>query len=97
MTLLGVLNTPIAEAYSQNGAAASWAIPTGAVITGKYTKTIVAKNGDVDLCDLEAEMNATGVQTKIISKLVNFNYVPSTGKWTCTSTAPAEVKPKACS
>jgi type IV pilus assembly protein PilA len=95
ITLAGGLKTPIAEAYSQNAVAASCAIPAGAVTSGKYLLSIAPANGAVDKCDLVATMRPA-VATKIISKIVTFSYVPSTGAWTCTSDAPSEVVPAAC-
>ncbi len=95
MTLVGGLKTPIAEAYSQNGAATSCAIPTGAVTSGKYVAGTTA-TGAADLCTLQATMKATGVATKVVSATVNMAYVPTTGAWTCTSSAPAEVVPASC-
>ncbi len=95
VTLTGGLKTPIAEAYSQVAVAASCAIPNGAVTTGKYLATIVAQNGAVDNCELLATMKST-VATKIVDKTVTFTYTPSSGKWVCSSNAPAEVVPAAC-
>ena len=63
---------------------------------GKYTASIVPSGGSATSCTLTATMNATGVQTKIISKTVVMVYTPADGQWTCTSTAPVEVTPKAC-
>ena len=94
--LTGGLKTPIAEAYANDGSAASCAVPTGAVVTGKYTATIVAQNGSATACELLATMKAAGVQTKVISATVTMGYTPATGAWTCTSSAPLEVRPKAC-
>ena len=94
ITLAGGLKTPIAEAYSQDATTAC-AIPTGAVISGKYLNTIAAV-GDADTCTITATMNATGVATKVISKEVEFLYTALTGSWVCSSTADAEVVPAAC-
>ena len=94
--LTGGLKTAIAEQYSQDGSAASCVIPASAVTKGKYTASIVPSGGSATSCTLTATMNATGVQTKIVSKTVTAVYTVMDGQWTCTSSAPAEVVPKAC-
>jgi type IV pilus assembly protein PilA len=96
VTLAGGLKTPIAEAYAQDAAAASCAIPAGTVTSGKYVATLAVANAGADNCDIVATMAATGVAAKAVSETVTFNYVPSTGAWTCTSSAAAEVVPGAC-
>lgn len=95
ITLAGGLKTPIAEAYSQSAVAASCAIPTGAVTSGKYLAKIEVAGAAVDACSIVATMAATAA-TKVKDKTVTFAYVPSTGAWTCTSNAAAEVVPAAC-
>jgi type IV pilus assembly protein PilA len=96
VTLAGGLKTPIADAFSQNAAAASCAVPVGAVASGKYVSGIAVANGGADNCDVVVTMRA-GIAAKAAGQTITFNYVPSTGAWTCTSTADASVKPKACS
>ena len=97
VTLLGGLKTPIAEQYSQDGSAASCVIPTSAVTTGKYVASVAPAGGaSATTCALLATMKATGVQTKIISETVTMTYTLPAGTWACTSSAPAEVVPKAC-
>ena len=95
VTLGAGLKTPIAEAYSQNAAAGSCAIPTGAVASGKYVSGIAVANGAADKCDVVVTMK-TGIAAKVDGKKVTFVYVPSTGSWTCSSDAAAEVTPAAC-
>ena len=96
VTLAGGLKTPIAEAYSQDGSAASCAIPAGAVTTGKYVDTVTVDGAAADACSIVATMKATGVQTKVNGKKVTMAYTPSTGAWVCTSDANDEVTPGAC-
>jgi len=36
------------------------------------------------------------VNTKVASATVALTFTPADGKWACTTSAPAEVKPKAC-
>jgi type IV pilus assembly protein PilA len=95
VTLAGGLKTPIAEAFANDSATTSCAIPGGAVVTGKYVASIVAPAADP--CVVTATMKAAGVATKAASQTVVMTYTPATGAWVCTSSAPAEVKPKACS
>lgn len=95
LTLLDGLKTPIADNYSQDGASTSCAIPTGAVTSGKYLASIGA-TGAAATCTLLATMKAAGVQSKISGATVTLVYTPASGAWTCTSSAPAEVRPKAC-
>jgi type IV pilus assembly protein PilA len=91
-TLASGLKTPIAEAYANDGSAASCAVPAGSVTTGKYVASVVAA-GD---CTLTATMAAAGVNAKVAGDTVTLTYAPLTGAWTCATNAPAEVKPKAC-
>ena len=95
VTLVGGLKIAIADQYANAAAAASCAIPAGSVVSGKYVNGTVTANGAADACDLVATMKA-GIAAKADSKTVTMSYVPSTGAWTCTSNAAAEVKPKAC-
>jgi len=92
--LSGGLKTPIAEAFANDGSAASCAIPQGAVTVGKYTASILAPPAVP--CVITATMNNAGVATKVQGVTVTTTYTPGTGLWTCTSNAPAEVRPKAC-
>jgi len=94
-TLASGLKTPVAEAFAQDSSAASCAVPAGSVVTGKYVDT-VATDGVATPCKITATMKSTGVNKKIEGKKVELSFVPATGAWTCTSDAPAEVKPKAC-
>lgn len=98
-TLASGLKTPIAEAYAQDDAdSASCVVPTGSVITGKYVAasgvTAAAATGG---CAIRATMAANGVNKKVEGKYVQLAFNKTTGAWTCTSDAPSEVIPKACS
>lgn len=94
-TLASGLKTPIAEAYAQDNSGTSCAKPTGAVSTGKYVASLTATGGDAG-CVVAATMKTTGVNEKVNGKKVELTFVPATGAWTCSTDAPAEVKPKAC-
>lgn len=95
VTLAGGLKTPVAEAYSQDGSAASCAVPTGTVTTGKYVASVTAAAAD-GACTVTATLKTTGVAKKLEGKKVNFAYNPTANTWTCTSDAPAEVVPASC-
>ncbi len=94
-SLLDGLKTPIAESMSQDPSAAGCAIPVGAVISGKYLLSIVPGFA-APSCNLVGTYRATGVSTKVISQTVTLQFDSSTGAWSCSSTLPAEIKPKAC-
>ena len=94
-TLIGGLKTPIAEAMSAD-ATTGCTIPAGAVTAGKYLASIAAAASGTTGCNITATYKASGVNTKIISKLVTFAYDSSGGTWTCTSDLDASVKPKSC-
>jgi type IV pilus assembly protein PilA len=92
-SLLDGLKTPMVEAFSQDG---TWAIPaTGAVTTGRYVESIVA-GGASPAFELVATYVPAGANSKILGHTVTMTYDDTTGAWTCASTLPAEVKPKAC-
>ncbi len=92
-TLASGLKTPIAEAYAQDNSATSCDVPDNAVTTGKYVESVTATGA----CAITALMKSDGVNAKAAGKNVVLTFAPATGAWTCTSTAPDEVKPKACS
>jgi len=95
-TLASGLKTPIAEAYAQdNEDANSCVIPANAVVAGKYVAGTVATAGGTG-CQIRSTLAATGVNNKVASKYVELEFNKTTGAWTCSTDAPAEVKPKAC-
>lgn len=95
-SLLDGLKTPVAESMSQDNTVAGCAIPSGAVSSGKYVAGMSTTFADPN-CSLVATYQATGVSTKVVSQTVTLAFDSSSGKWTCTSTLPNEIKPKACS
>lgn len=96
VNLAGGLKTPIAEAFSQNDSgAASCVVPANSVTTGKYVASVTANGASP--CVITSTMAATGTQAKVKSATVTMTYTPGTGAWVCATSAPAEVKPKACS
>jgi type IV pilus assembly protein PilA len=94
-TLAAGLKTPIAEAFAQdNDAAKSCANPANAVTSGKYV-TSVAADGKSP-CGIVATMKTDGVNSKVSGKTVTLSFTPDTGAWACSTNAPSEVQPKAC-
>jgi len=94
-TLAAGLKTPIAEAFAQDNGNGSCAVPANSVVKGKYVKEVAA-SGNATSCVVTATMEATGVNDKVKSKKVELAYASATGAWTCTTDAPTEVQPKAC-
>lgn len=94
IVMLSGLKTPIAEQFADSNAAASCAIPVGAVTTGTYVANIRAFPSSP--CVIVAEMAVAGVHSKISGATVTITYTPATGVWSCVTSAPAEVAPKAC-
>ena len=94
--LLDGLKTSIVDAYTNEAAATSCVISTSAVTAGKYLASIVPTGATASVCGLLATYLATGVNTKIVSKTVTLSYNNTTGRWTCTTTLPAEITPKSC-
>ncbi len=92
-TLASGLKTPIAEAYAQDNGATSCAVPGSAVTTGKYVASVATSGA----CVVTATMKSTGVNSKVAGKAVALTFNPTSGAWTCSTTAPTEVQPKACS
>jgi type IV pilus assembly protein PilA len=99
LTLLGGLKTPLSEAISQSGVTDGCKNPVGAVVTGQYVAGIVPTPGGTapnETCTLVASYKPTGVNAKLISKTVTFNYNIGDGSWKCTSTLDDAVRPKTC-
>lgn len=101
-TLASGFKTPIAEAASQDGNANNFCkVPNNSVTSGKYVSTVTAvAQGDTG-CKITAKMRADGVNKKVSNVELSLTFDPTKagGKdlvWKCDSTAPDEVKPKAC-
>ena len=94
-TLIGGLKTPVAEAMA-NDPAGGCTVPAGAVTAGKYVAGIATAVSGATGCNIVATYKASGVNTKIVCKLVTFAYDSSGGTWTCSSDLDASVKPKSC-
>jgi len=92
--LLDRLKTLVSAAVSEEGDAGC-ASPMGAVTNGKYVASIGVTR-TATACQLLATYAASGINTKIASKTVTMLFDSSDGSWTCSSSLPAEVKPKAC-
>ena len=97
VTLSGGLKTPISAAYSEDAAATSCVIPPNSVVSGKYVASTAPAGASATACQIVSTMKAAGVQAKVSGVSVTQTYDVASGGWTCTSTAPNEVKPKACS
>ena len=91
-SILGGIKIAIHNEFSETGV---WGIPSGAVTSGKYVVGVVS-GGASPAYTLTATYAAAGVSSKIKSKTMTFTYNDTTGAWTCTSTLPAEIKPKSC-
>ncbi|WP_454832051.1 pilin [Pseudoxanthomonas wuyuanensis] len=92
--LLGGLKTPVAEAFANDNSGVSCSVPPGAVTAGKYVSSITAAAATP--CVITATMNTAGVNSKISGATVVITYSAAAGVWACTTSAPAEVKPRAC-
>ncbi len=91
-SLLDGLKTPTLETFVQDG---TWAVPSGAVITGKYVNSI-SFTGTSPTFYMDAQFKTTGVNSKISGQHVSLTYDANAGSFTCSSTLPASVAPKAC-
>ena len=94
-TLLGGLKTPVTEAIGNVGLEDGCAIPSGAVITGKYVKTIEAEASATG-CALEATYQSSGVNDDIAGETMTYTYTIADNAWACTSSLGAKFKPKSC-
>lgn len=92
--LLGGLKTPITEAIGDAGVTTGCALPTGAVITGKYINTITAAAG-TGTCVLTATYQ-TGLNDNVSGKKMVFTYTAASGAWVCTTNLTAKFAPKSC-
>lgn len=96
VNLLGGLKTPVAEAMSQSLACTT----DGSVTSGKYVQSIVATpagSGAAATCSLLATFRNTDVAIKVASQTMSMVYSVGTGGWACTTSLPAEIRPKSCS
>jgi type IV pilus assembly protein PilA len=94
MVLLDGLKTPVAEGMSQD-ATTGCAIPTGAVVSGKFVSGITAALSGTK-CTLTATYNSTGVASGISGKTVIMVYDTSDGSYTYnTGSLETKYRPKA--
>ncbi len=94
-TLASGLKTPIAEAFAQDDSpTVSCVVPENSVVKGKYVDEVEASGASP--CVITATMATAGVNAKAKGKKVELTFTPDTGAWSCTTDAPAEVQPKAC-
>lgn len=96
LILLDGLKLPVLEQFSQNGA---WAIPTGSVASGKYVSGIAPNPISTTGGTLVATFGPN-TNPKLKNQTVTFTYTNVAGAinggWTCSSSLPAEVKPRSC-
>jgi len=95
VALLGGLKTPVAEAFANDNSGTSCAVPANALANGKYVDNIAATPATP--CVITATMRNAGVNGKIAGETVTITYTPTAGSWSCTTSVPTEVRPKACS
>ena len=97
LTLSAGMKTPITESVATLGNAGC-VIPTGAITSGKYVATLTATGTAAadTTCVVAATFNASGVNTKLMSKIVKQTYTYATGNWVCSGTAASAVMPAAC-
>ena len=83
-----------------NTAAAVGDIGKADTITGKYVLTVTTAGtaSDTGGCTVTAEFRATGVNTKLVSKVFTYNlvYATNSSKWTCGSDVDSSILPKTC-
>ena len=98
--LLDGLKTPMQEAFGQD---ASWSVPSGSTLAGKYVATITATQIQGASAPsggyLLATFSSSNVNSKITSKKVKFIYnVTASGSspWTCDTDLAAGISPKSC-
>lgn len=94
VSLLAGLKTPIAEQFANDNSKSSCAIPSDALIAGKYVEGISAEAATP--CVITALMKKSGTTAKVSGAEVRITYAPAEGIWDCTTSAPSEVAPKAC-
>jgi type IV pilus assembly protein PilA len=99
--LLDGLKTAIVDQVT-NDSTSGCTIPANSVVSGKYLASITALAAGgppITSCALIATYNTTGVNAKVSTKKVTLTYntpVAGTVSWSCTSTLPAEIRPKSC-
>jgi type IV pilus assembly protein PilA len=96
--LLDGLKTPMQEAFGQD---ASWSVPTGATLSGKYVKNITAaqlSNGSAPTGGLLlATFKGSNVNSQIQDKKVKFVFdVTASSPWKCDTDLVAGISPKSC-
>lgn len=94
INLTSDLKAPIAEAFTHDASGSACAIPNGMLTQGKYVATVTATQ--TNPCLVTATFKSSGVSGKISNQTVTITYTPSLGSWTCSSSAPVEVRPGAC-
>lgn len=103
MVLATSLKGQVAETYAQSGACPSSGedgIPAASAMTGKYTDTVEAKE-EGGACVIVATYKTSNINTDLSGQTLTLTMssVTSGGSsvWSCTTTAPQRLVPKACS
>ncbi|SDJ04461.1 pilin [Variovorax sp. OV700] len=94
------LSFPQTNVCPSNAAAADGDIGIASAITGKYVLSTTAAGTATSTgsCTVTATFKASGVNTKLVSKVVTYTLVYSVNgsKWTCGSDVDASILPKTC-
>ena len=93
--LLSGLKHPVAEAMSQD-LLTGCALPNAAISSGKYVQQIVVGPIAGTVCPMVATYNLAGVNIKIAGTTVTLSFDVNNGVWACSTTLPAEIRPKSC-
>ena len=95
MVILGGLKTPTVEAMSQS---ITCSVAIGATTSGNYVARVVATPGTSPsgpTCTLVATFKPSGVSSKLANRTLTMVYTTGSA-WSCSSTLPTEIHPKAC-
>lgn len=94
LSLVDGLKTSMSDSFFQDG---TWAIPTGAVISGKYVQSVSVANPTSRGGDLVATFLPTA-SAKLQGNSITFTYDNTAPiVWRCAGTTlPSEVVPKIC-
>lgn len=96
------LSFPQDNVCPANGSAAAGDIGVSTAITGKYVLSVTAAGTAAATggCTVTATFKSTGVNPKLVSKVVTYtlSYVAgsNSSKWTCGTDVDASIRPKTC-
>ena len=94
------ISFPNDGACPANATATDGNVAIATSITGSHVLKVVSAGtaSATGGCTVEATFKATGVNQKLVSKVVTYTLAVNgtTSSWTCTSTLDASVRPKTC-